>query len=1364
MRPESPYREAQTGHSSSLRKWLGRAGWFLLAIWFIAGAAIVFSRWFFTTQFPKHLSQYEAMLGEATGIDVKTGRLQTGFTLLRPVITLEDVALSRRNGPVSLHLPKVQAELAWSSIWHLEPRFQTLIISAPTLNVRRLNEKTFDIGGFTLDVGGAAEPAPSGEASRKTDIPALTWLLSQGRILIENGTFRYTDETLPEPLPVAVNRANIAFEQRLFDYRASLSGILTTDGIARPFDLRARLEKNIFSEKSEPFTWKGEAYADFARVDFARIMQRIGFANVVRTGSGAARTWISFDSGRITRLLSDINLSRVRAQIAPELEKLNLSSLSGRIEFSEDEGGMHFRADRLVFQHGLNGSRFGPATITADCAKNAADDVSSCNFVASEVSIGTLAKIASSLPLPHDALDFLSERPISGILQEASASFHSDYKNPSNWSFAGVFRGITVPPGEDGLPGIRNLSGSVRTDTPGEFDITLDMHYGALYFPGVFRNPQLNVTSLTGRVKASIHSEVSLAFEDIKVANDDLAARAEGTWKNSGGAGSIDISGSVERGIGTSVIKYLPNVIGDPALDYVEAAIMGGRITGGRFVVRGPLNAFPWDGWNPAEGEFRIEGDVAEGSMDFMPTRERTKDGKTWVRGGEFPVLNRVGAHLAFVGNRMTITGNSAKCGALSATDVKVEIPSFVSNPPLLTVDGKITGDFGEALGYLGRAGFLADLIGKPFEKSRGSGATEAVLSLRVPLGNGATEYSVDAALSQGTFAYQPFLPEVKNLSGKLTVSSKGISTPQVFRGSTAAGPVTASARSDKNGVTLDIHSGAIPEDLQRLVDADWVTPWFGALSGKTEVRTRATIPWDSKKPLRIEGESSLEGLASELPEPLGKSAQAKIPAKFIYEHDGTHASLSVSASPLINLNFGWQGEKLSRGYIGLGAPTRSVASGLEAAIRTEKLDLTRWTEFWEKLQKPAAAPQREASAAGSVPDISKLDFYAGNVTWKDQSLGTIDGVWRQLPGLWHLRVHGDMAMGQAEYAYETTNAAPRLTLKLNSLRLPEIAEDKTASVPTGTGTLPPSAAVPPKNNSGIAGALEKLPLLPDLRIVIDELVYGRRNVGKLEVSADNRGAPEGGRDWTLNALTIRNAGGTLTSSGRWHRVSMDDPGRSTLNSVIDVKDAGIVLSSLDIKGVLREAPGEAKLNLSWIGRPSGFNLQTLSGEVSAHTGAGQLLQVEPGAGRLLSLLSMQHLLRRLTLDFRDVISQGFRFDSFSTTSEIENGVIHVKRTTIAGSAATVVTSGDVDLVNNILDLKALVLPSINAEGASLALAIANPAVGLGTLLAQWVLKDQISNFLSTEYEVKGSIDDPTIEKIPFAQRQAGSGTQRRNP
>ena len=1298
------------------------------------------------------------MLGEATGIDVRAARMKTGFTLLRPVITLEDVTLSRRDGPVSLHLPKVQAELAWSSIWHMEPRFNTLIISTPTFNVRRISQTAFDIGGFTLDVGSSAEsPTPDKESPKRRN-PAARWLLSQGRILIENGTFRYTDETMAKPLPVAVERANFALEHRLFDYRASRHGILEADGIVRPFDLRAKLEKNFFADKSDPFTWKGEAYADFSQVDFARILRRIGFGGIVQTGSGAARTWASFDSGRITRLLAEVNLSNVHARIAPELEKLNLSSLSGRVEFSENDDGLHFRADRLAFQHGRNGSRFGPATLTAECAKNAAGSVSACSFDASEVSIGTLAKIASSLPLPHAALDFLSARPISGTLQEASASFQNDYKIPSNWSFAGVFRGITIPPGEDGLPGIRNLSGAVRTDTPGEFDVALDMHYGAFYFPGVFRNPQLAVTSLTGRVKASIHSEISLSFEEIKFSNDDLSAQAAGSWRNSGGAGTIDISGTVERGAGGSVIKYLPNVIGDAALDYVEAAVMSGRITDGSFAVRGPLDQFPWDGWNPVDGEFRIEGDVVEGSMDFMPTRERTKNGRNWIRGGQFPIITHARAHLAFVGNRMTITGESARCGALSASGVVVEIPSFSADPPVLTVEGDIKGDLGEALGYLGKAKFLTNLIGKPFEQSRGSGEAQTRLSLRVPLGKGETEYSVEAKLSRGTFSYLPFLPEVKNLSGRLSVSSNGITTPQPFRGSTAAGPVTASAHSDQNAVTLDILASANPDDLRRLVNQEWINPWFGALSGKTEVRTRASIPWGSKKPLQIEGESTLVGLASSLPAPLGKAETEKMPLRFAYEQQGARASLEVRASPLVNLGFSWEDEKLLGGYIGLGAPMRTVSSGLEAAVRAETLDITKWSELWEKLfSAPQPTSETSDAAKSTAPDIAKVDFYAGNVLWQNQSLGILDGVWRQLPGLWHLRVHGDMAMGQAEYAYETHNAAPRLTLKLNRLSLPEFAAQKSSAAAPGTGTLPLSAAVPQQNDSAFAQALEKLPMLPDLRIVIDDFSYGARRVGKLEVSADNRIAPEGGRDWTLNALTIRNPGGTLTSSGRWHRVSMDDPGRTTLNSILDVKDAGNILSSLNIKNVLREAPGEAKANLSWIGRPSGFNLQTLSGELTAKAGAGQLLQVEPGAGRLLSLLSMQHLLRRLTLDFRDVLSQGFRFDSFSNNSKIENGVVHVKRTTVAGSAATVVTSGDIDLVNNILDLKALVLPSINAEGASIALAIANPAVGIGTLLAQWVLKDQISNILSTEYEIKGSIDNPAIEKVPFAERQQGA-------
>ena len=197
----------------------------------------------------------------------------------------------------------------------------------------------------------------------------------------------------------------------------------------------------------------------------------------------------------------------------------------------------------------------------------------------------------------------------------------------------------------------------------------------------------------------------------------------------------------------------------------------------------------------------------------------------------------------------------------------------------------------------------------------------------------------------------------------------------------------------------------------------------------------------------------------------------------------------------------------------------------------------------------------------------------------------------------------------------------------------------------------------------------------------------------------------------------------------------------------------GEVLQSLNVVDVIHDAPGSLTLKADWKGMPVDFNFETLNGEIVGRTGAGQLIQIEPGAGRLLSLLSMQHLLRRLTLDFRDVAGRGFGFDSLSVNSTIANGMLHTEKSSMIGSAATVLIGGDVDLVNEVLDLKAIVLPSINAEGASLALAIANPAVGIGTLLAQFVLKDQISKMLSSEYEIRGTYDAPDIQKIsrPFA-------------
>ncbi|MGC5209903.1 AsmA-like C-terminal region-containing protein, partial [Escherichia coli] len=61
--------------------------------------------------------------------------------------------------------------------------------------------------------------------------------------------------------------------------------------------------------------------------------------------------------------------------------------------------------------------------------------------------------------------------------------------------------------------------------------------------------------------------------------------------------------------------------------------------------------------------------------------------------------------------------------------------------------------------------------------------------------------------------------------------------------------------------------------------------------------------------------------------------------------------------------------------------------------------------------------------------------------------------------------------------------------------------------------------------------------------------------------------------------------------------------------------------------------------------------MATLAGQVHMDVHSGQFLKVDPGAAKLLGVLNLQALPRRLTLDFRDVFSEGFAFDTVAGTA-----------------------------------------------------------------------------------------------------------------
>jgi uncharacterized protein YhdP len=178
---------------------------------------------------------------------------------------------------------------------------------------------------------------------------------------------------------------------------------------------------------------------------------------------------------------------------------------------------------------------------------------------------------------------------------------------------------------------------------------------------------------------------------------------------------------------------------------------------------------------------------------------------------------------------------------------------------------------------------------------------------------------------------------------------------------------------------------------------------------------------------------------------------------------------------------------------------------------------------------------------------------------------------------------------------------------------------------------------------------------------------------------------------------------------------------------------------------------------------PFKIDLPSLSGQMQLDIASGQFLKVDPGAAKLLGVLSLQSLPRRLTLDFRDVFSEGFAFDGVVASAAISQGVMKTDSFKMRGVTAVVLLDGSVDIVKETQDLAVVVLPEINAGAASVAYGLmVNPVVGLGTFLAQLFLRDPLMHVFTMEYHIAGSWKDPEISKV---SRNAGkSGSVAANP
>ena len=98
--------------------------------------------------------------------------------------------------------------------------------------------------------------------------------------------------------------------------------------------------------------------------------------------------------------------------------------------------------------------------------------------------------------------------------------------------------------------------------------------------------------------------------------------------------------------------------------------------------------------------------------------------------------------------------------------------------------------------------------------------------------------------------------------------------------------------------------------------------------------------------------------------------------------------------------------------------------------------------------------------------------------------------------------------------------------------------------------------------------------------------------------------------------------------------------------------------------------------------------------------------------------------------------------------TSLSNKVSATNNLQMKGVNAAVLMEGKADIEQETQDIKVVVVPEINAGTASLIASVINPAIGIGTFLAQLFLRRPLIEAATQEFHMNGSWADPKIVKV----------------
>jgi uncharacterized protein (TIGR02099 family) len=1263
------------------------SAWYTFAIVLVVVAALFGAVRLLLPFAGQYNTEIEARVSAYLGQPVEIRSLDAEWRGWGPSLVLQDVSLldAEDRQPI-LRLEKTRLGLdLLASLRQSKPVFSRITLVGAKLVLSRDAEGRIAVAGLAEQQGDDNETMGA----------TADWLLAQGELRLENSEITWQDET-SQGKPLHFSAVNISLrnvgQRHLLDVSINLPKIL-----GRALSLHIDMEGDPLLSKGR----RTRIYLVGEEVRLAELFAAQSVGKVAATVDKAGfQIWGLWQDGKLQSLHGDIDAQGIGlGAAAGGGEPLLLSQLAGHFRWQRETRGWRFDGDDVVLER--KGHLWMPSTLSLGYAVNEA--VPEIQIAASYLQLEDVAELMSLFAVGGEAIQApLRALTPRGEVHDAQVRWQGgpDRDLASSFQAYARLRGASVNAWRS-VPAADRVDGQLWVDADGG-QVVLERAAVTLDFPKLFRWP-LPVDDLRGQLDWRIAGEGwQVAGRNLIASNADIRARAslDIVRENDVASPFMSLVVNFEDGDGSQVARYLPTgIMSTKVVDWLDEAIVSARIDSGGAIFHGRLRDFPFDRGN---GRFEVSFGVHDASLNY-------------VRG--WPPLTNIDAQVQFLGRGMAVDAQRGRIFSNEVQWAQVRIPDMTVKPLRLGVEGEVQGLTQEKLDYLVAAPPLHEAFGQYLEDMSAEGDSLLHLDLDLPIGSDErAQVQGWVTMQDNALSIPPLGKVLDKVEGRLRFFQDGLEAEEIradLLGQASHLTIVTDAVAAQRKVRIQAKGMYSAEELA----ARYLPGIQPLLSGLGDWDVMFEIPVGEAeagpRTATLLAVTDLKGIEARLPPPFNKASDDAAGL-------GLRVDFHPQQAPILRLDYAGFIEGIfelgaeatagvKRGEIRLSGGTVKLpeAPGLRLVGWLDTVSLDDWRSFL-----PGEAGVAQA-VGDEAPFLHSADVALRRLEAYGQQLQDVQLKLEHQDGHWQGEVQSRELKGEFKVPSNLARNALEARLDFWQLNEPKLAE----------------GSVDPRE-------------VPAMHLQVGDFRYKDRQFGSLKI--DTTKVANGLR---IEQLILKPRSTTITANGGWY-VGGGGKQNSNIKMHVTSRNIGKTLTALGYVGGIDEGKGTLNLDLQWPGSFADASAQNIQGSLNMDLSDGQLLDVEPGAGRMFGMLSIQTLPRRLLLDFSDVFKKGFGFDRIEGDFRIEGGDAYTNNLFMKGPAATVEIAGRVGLATQDYDQLVTVTPHVAESLPLLGALTAAPQVGAAILFVQKLFKPQIDDVARNQYTITGPWNEPVINKV----------------